>query len=58
MKTSRFPESQVALALWQVDKGLAGGKICRKLGISEQTYYRWRRKYGGLIPLRYRETQQ
>jgi putative transposase len=49
MKTSRFSESQVALALRQVDEGVAVGEICRKLGISEPTYYRWRKKYGGLM---------
>ena len=50
MKPSRFPESQVALALRQVDEGVAVGEIYRKLGTSEQTYYRWRKKYRGLMP--------
>ncbi len=40
MKTLRFSESQVALALRQIDEGETVGEMCRKLGISEQTYYR------------------
>ena len=58
MKTSRFSESQVALALRQVDEGVGVGEICRKLGISEQTYYRWRKKYGGLMPSEMKRLRQ
>ncbi len=58
MKTSRFSESQVALALRQIEEGVDLGEICRKLVISEQTYYRWRKKYGGLMSNQCRETQQ
>jgi putative transposase len=58
MKTSRFSESQVALALRQVDEGVAVGEICRKLGISEPTYYRWRKKYGGLMPSEMKRLRQ
>jgi len=58
MKTSRFSESQVALALRQVDEGVVVGEICRKLGISEQTYYRWRKKYGGLMPSEMKRLRQ
>jgi putative transposase len=56
MKTSRFSESQVALR--QVDDGVAVGEICRKLGISEQTYYRWRKKYGGMMPSELKRLRQ
>ena len=49
MRKTRFSEEQIAMALRQ---GEVGGtpvaEIIRKLGISEQTYYRWKRKYGGL----------
>lgn len=58
MKKSRFTESQVALALRQADEGVAVGEICRKLGISEQTYYRWRKKYGGLMPSEMKRLRQ
>jgi len=40
---SKLREAEVELA-----KGLRTGEVCRKLAISEQTYYRWRREYGGL----------
>ena len=40
---AKLREAEVELA-----KGLNAGSVCRKLAISEQTYYRWRREYGGL----------
>ena len=39
MRKSRFTEEQIALALRQVDAGAPGAEICRKLGISEPTFY-------------------
>ena len=48
MKKSRFAEEQIAFALRQAEGGTQVREICRKLGVSEQTYYRWRREYGGL----------
>ncbi len=50
MKVSRFSEQQIALLLKQVDDGVSVEEVCRKAGISQQTYYRWCNKYGGLIP--------
>ena len=45
---------QIVSKLRQADVGLGKGlkvpEICRELGISEQTYYRWRQKYGGMAP--------
>ena len=38
------------MALQQADEGVDIGEICRKLGISKETYYRWRKKYGDLLP--------
>ncbi len=58
MKKSRFTERQIAFALQQADSGTAIGEICRKLGISEQTYYRWKRRYGGLMPSEVRKLRQ
>jgi len=46
MKTSRFSEEQIATALRQVDAGAPVAEVTRALGISEQTYYLWRKKYG------------
>ena len=48
MRTSRFTEQQVVAALRQAENGTAVGEVCRKLGISEQTFYRWKRKYAGI----------
>lgn len=48
MKKSRFSEEQVAFALRQAESGTPVGEVVRKLGISEQTFYRWKKKYGGL----------
>jgi putative transposase len=50
----RYEAEQVVVMLRQADVGLGKGlkvpDICRDLGISEQTYYRWRQKYGGMAP--------
>jgi putative transposase len=48
MRTSRFTEEQITLALRQADAGTPVVDICRKLEITETTFYRWKRKYGGL----------
>ncbi len=50
MKKSRFTEQQIAFVLKQVDDGTGVEEVCRKAGVSQQTYYRWRKKYGGLMP--------
>lgn len=49
-KRSKFSEQQIAFILKQADDGLSVEEVCRKAGISQQTYYRWRKKYGGLMP--------
>ena len=43
----RFTEPQIAFVLKQVEVGVTVGEVCRKAGISEQTFYRWKQKYGG-----------
>jgi len=48
MKRSKFSEEQMAFALRQAETGTKVGEICRKMGISSQTFYSWKRKYGGL----------
>ncbi len=50
MKKSRFTEQQIVYAIKQVEAGVLITELCRKYGISQQTFYRWRRKYGGLAP--------
>jgi putative transposase len=48
MKTSKYTEEQIAFALRQAETGARVPEVCRKMGISEQTFYRWKKKYGGL----------
>jgi putative transposase len=48
MRTSRFTEQQVVAALRQAENGTPVGEVCRKLGVSEQTFYRWKRKSAGI----------
>ena len=48
MKKSRFTDSQIMDALKRVDAGFSAADICRELGISTATLYKWRAKYGGM----------
>ena len=48
MRKSRFTEERIAFVLRQSESGISIGDITRKLGIAEQTFYRWKKKYGGL----------
>jgi len=48
MKKSKFTEAQIVFALRQAETGTKVAEVCRKLGISEATFYNWKKKYGGL----------
>jgi putative transposase len=48
MKRSKFSEEQVAYALRQVEAGTPVPDICRQLGVSEATFYAWKKKYAHL----------
>jgi putative transposase len=48
VKKASFSEEQVAYALRQADGGTPVVEVCRKLGVSEQTFYRWKRKFAGM----------
>jgi len=48
MKRSKFSEEQVAYALRQVETGTPVGDVCRQLGVSEATFYTWKKKYAHL----------
>jgi putative transposase len=52
MKKSRFSEQQIAFVLRQAEEGTAAAEVCRKPGISGASFYNWRKKHGGLLPLR------
>ena len=48
MKKSKFTDSQVMEALKRAEAGVAVPELCRELGISSATFYKWRSKYGGM----------
>ena len=48
MKRSKFYEEQVAYALRQAESGTPVGDVCRQLGVSEATFYAWKKKYAHL----------
>ena len=52
MKRSRFTDQQIAFALQQAEQGTQVAEVTRKMGISEQTFYRWKKKFGGSCPRR------
>ncbi len=58
MKRSKFTDSQIALILRQAEEGTSVAEVCRKAGISEPTYYNWRKKYGGLMPSEMKKLKQ
>jgi putative transposase len=58
MKRSKFSEQQIAFILRQAEEGVPVGEVCRKVGISEQTYYRWRKRYGGMMPSEMKRLKQ
>ena len=48
MKKSKYSAEQVAFALRQAESGTPVPDVCRKMGVSEQTFYRWKKKYMGM----------
>lgn len=58
MRKSRFSVEQITYALKQVETGVPVAEICRKLGISEQTFYVWKKKYGGMGAVEARRVSQ
>jgi len=58
MKKSKFTEQQIAFALKQAELGMPVEEVCRKIGISDATFYNWKKKYGGLGPSELRRLRQ
>ena len=50
MKKSRFTDQQIAFALQQAESGTSVEEVCRKMGVSQATFFRWKKVYGGLMP--------
>lgn len=50
MRKSQFTDQQISFALRQAEGGTPVPEVCRKMGVSEPTFYRWKQKFGGLMP--------
>ena len=50
MRKQKFTDEQIAFVLKQVELGASVGEVCRKVGSSEQTFYRWKQQYGKMLP--------
>ncbi len=58
MKASKFSEAQKAFILNQGADGVPVAEICRKAGISQATYFNWKKKYDGMTPPEMRRLKQ
>jgi len=58
VKRSRFTEEQIAIALRQAEAGTTVEDVCRKLGISQTTFFRWKKQCGGLGVTELRKLRQ
>ena len=58
MKKKRFSVEQITAVLKQAESGIPVGDVCRQAGVSEQTFYRWKKVYGGMLPGEVRELKQ
>ena len=58
MKASKFTEAQIAFVLKQAEDGTPVAEVCRKAGISDATFYNWRKKYAGLMPSEMKRLRQ
>ena len=58
MKTSKYTDEQIAFALKQAETGTSVKEVIRKMGITEQTFYRWKKKFSGMMPSDVRRLKQ
>ncbi len=58
MKRSKFTEQQIVFALKQAETGVTVAEVCRKMGVSEATFYNWKKKYDGLGTAELRRLRQ
>jgi putative transposase len=58
VKRKRFSVEQITAVLQQVSGGMSVGDVCRQVGVSEQTFYRWKKEYAGMLPSEARELKQ
>jgi putative transposase len=58
MKASKFTDAQKAFIIKQGEEGTQVAEICRKAGISQATYFNWKKKYAGLLPTEMKRLKQ
>jgi putative transposase len=58
MKASKFTDAQKAFIIKQGEDGTAVAEICRKAGISQATYFNWKKRYAGLLPTEMKRLKQ
>jgi putative transposase len=58
MKASKFTDAQKAFIIRQGDEGTPVAEICRKAGISQATYFNWKKKYSGMMPSEMRRLRE
>ena len=58
MKASKFSDAQKAFIIKQGEEGTPVAEICRKAGISQVTYFNWKKKYAGLLPTEMKRLKQ
>jgi putative transposase len=58
MKRKRYSDEQIAFALRQTETGVSVEEICRKLGVSEATFYRWKKQFAGMGVVEIRRLKQ
>jgi putative transposase len=58
LKKTRFTKGQIAFLLQQAEDGASVAEVCRKAGVSQATFYYWRKKYAGLMPSEMKRLRQ
>lgn len=58
MKRKKYADEQIAFALRQAENGTSVEEVCRKLGVSEATFYRWKKQFAGMGVVEIRRLKQ
>ncbi len=58
MPRKRYTDDQIAQALWALNDGVSVVEVCRKFGVTAQTVYRWKKKFGAMMPSEIKRLKQ